>query len=110
MTRGIATATLKLAACAEIAEQLTPEIGNSLRWLATHPGSGATLVIEGFVRGGELVLVADIPGKPALRGNGNARPKPARKDSSSPRPSFRMSTHRGLLNFALSLTPDGRKS
>jgi hypothetical protein len=111
MTTRTDTPAPRLAAFVEIAERLKTELENSLRWLATHPGSGATLVIEGFVRDGELLLVADIPGEPGLDpGNGSARLEPARTESSSRRPTFRTSTDRGLLSFALPLTPDGRKS
>jgi len=102
MTTTTDTPGPRLAACVEIAERLTTELATSLRWLANHPGSGATLVIEAFVRDGELVLVADFPG--------SARPKRARKEPSARRPTFEASAHRGLLNFALPLTPEGRKS
>jgi hypothetical protein len=111
MTTATDTPTPGLTACVEIAERLTTELANSLRWLATHSGSGATLVIEGFVRDGELVLVADIPGEPGFDPeNGSERLEPARKESSSQRPAFSTSVHRGLLSFALPLTPDARKS
>jgi hypothetical protein len=97
MTKGTETPAQRHAACVEIAEWLAPELARSLRWLASHPRSGAVLVVEGFVREGELVLVADIPGNPG------------RQESRS-RPPFGMSVRRGLLSFALSLAPNGRKA
>jgi hypothetical protein len=81
MTTGTEPQSLGLAACVEIAERMALELAKSLRWLVTHPGSGAMLVIEGFVRDGELVLVADMPRQ-------------------------RAAARRALLSFALPLTPD----
>ncbi len=112
MKTGTETPAPRLAACLEIAERLTPALASSLRWLATHPGSGAMLVIEGFVHDGELVLVADIPSEPGLdpgKGGGE-RPEPEGREPGSRHPKFTMSARRGLLSFTLSLTPNGRKS
>ena len=50
----------------EIAEGLVLLLANSLRWLAMHPRSSAMLLIEGFVRDGELTLVVDMPRQSAL--------------------------------------------
>ncbi len=107
MTTTTKTPAPSLETCAEIAERMTTELATSLRWLVNHPGSGATLVIEAFVRDGELVLVADCPGVPGLDSrNASARREPVRKE----RPTFRTSAHRGVLSFFLPLTPDVRKS
>lgn len=111
MTRRIETPAPSLAACIEIVDRLVPELASSLRWLAEHPGCGAMLVIEGFVRDGELLLVADMPGEPGeARCESDAgRPAPAREEPRSRRPTFRRSVRPGLLRFALPLTGDGRK-
>jgi hypothetical protein len=110
MTTRIERPAVSLAACVEIAERLTPELGNSLRWLATYPDSGAMLIIEGFVRDAELMLVADMP-----RGSIHRKIRPddtiqrgrnlIRAHSTS-----RSGVQRSLLSFSVSLVPDGPES
>ena len=67
MKAGTESGELRLEeAVDEIAEGLALVLANSLRWLAMHPRSRAMLLIEGFVRNGELTLVVDLPRQSGL--------------------------------------------
>ncbi len=91
----------------EIAEGLALALANSLRWLAANPHLSATLLIEAFVRNGELRVVADMPRQPAPDRRERRRTN-GRRPGCGPRGRALHSSHdRSLRVFALPLVPPG---
>jgi RNA polymerase sigma factor (sigma-70 family) len=108
MTTGARLAVRQLEACDEVAGLLTSSLASALRWLAAHPGSGGMVVIEGFVRGNELLLVADMPDEAGLGRSNGSRMDEGRAGSPPQGRAFSASLSDGLWSFAVQLTPEGR--